>query len=426
MSMEDVNVLIIGGGLSGLCAARSLGPEAVILEQSNDAGGYCRSFHQDGFTWDCAGHFFHFKTEAGRRFFLSLFEADELVETQKRCKILYRGRWIDYPFQANIHQLDKAELIDCLYDLFHRPGNSQFDSFLDLLTASYGMAVTEKFLRPYNEKLYACSLSELDPNAMGRFFPTASLADIIDNMKFPHDASYNHRFFYPKAGAGALVDKLCQRLAPGALRTGRQLCSIDRKRRIAVDSSGKSYRYRRLISTAALPSFLGLLGDETSNELTKEMSWNKVLVFNLGFEKKAPVREAHWIYVPGRELPFYRVGYYDNILDAPRASLYVEIGFPRDAAIDTGQQLGVCLSALHAAGLVQEDNRLLSSMALVMDPAYVHIRPNTEAKIRKHLAALEEDQIYSTGRYGLWRYSSMEDDILAAFSLAGRLKEENT
>ena len=56
-------------------------------------------------------------------------------------------------------------------------------------------------------------------------------------------------------------------------------------------------------------------------------SWNKVLVFNLGFDRKGP-SGVHWIYYPDRERSFYRVGFYDNIFDSDRMSLYVELGYP--------------------------------------------------------------------------------------------------
>ena len=46
-----------------------------------------------------------------------------------------------------------------------------------------GVGICDRFLVPYNEKLYACDLDQLDPDAMGRFFPHAEVADIIRNMK---------------------------------------------------------------------------------------------------------------------------------------------------------------------------------------------------------------------------------------------------
>ena len=43
---------------------------------------------------------------------------ERLVHVNKHTQIYYKGNYIDFPFQKNIHQLEKDEFIDCLYDLF--------------------------------------------------------------------------------------------------------------------------------------------------------------------------------------------------------------------------------------------------------------------------------------------------------------------
>ena len=53
----------------------------------------------------------------------------------------------------------------------------------DARTRASARASPSKFLRPYNEKLYATDLDALDVDAMGRFFPHADVADIIANMR---------------------------------------------------------------------------------------------------------------------------------------------------------------------------------------------------------------------------------------------------
>ena len=70
----------------------------------------------------------------------------------------------------------------------------------------------------------------------------------------------------------------------------------------------------------------------------KVFSWNKVLVFNLGFDKKGP-QNVHWMYFPQRDIRFYRVGFYDNIFDADRMSLYVEIGAKDGEVLDVEQEM---------------------------------------------------------------------------------------
>ena len=422
MSEKQVKYLIVGAGISGLCAALALGPETVVLEKEAEPGGFCRSIRQDGFCWDYAGHFFHFHTDRGRQFFLSQFAPGELTERRKSCQILYRGQRVDYPFQSHIHQLEKSELIDCLYDLFHRRPKKRYDSFLALLEGSYGHAITEKFLRPYNEKLYACPLESLDPEAMGRFFPAVDPAEIIVSMKGRGEDTYNSRFFYPKGGAASLIDALCRKLEPAVVRTGRALVSVDTEKKLAFDSAGEQYWYEFLISTSPLNRFLPLLGLPTLTAQAEKLSWNKVLVLNLGFERKAADHAVHWLYVPGDEANYYRVGFYDNILDGERASLYAEIAFPSGEEIHPERELERTIGALHAQGLIQKDNRLLSHAALLMDPAYVHLRPDTAETVRVIRDKLAEKDVYSIGRYGGWRYCSMEDCMLEAFALAERLK----
>src|SRR5204862_6325845 len=114
----------------------------------------------------------------------------EIRTVAKRSFIAYAGTWIDFPFQKNIHQLPRDEFIECLHDLYFAragaspsPHDADHASFEAMLYARYGRAIAEKFLIPYNQKLYACDLDTLDQHAMGRFFPHADLPDVIRNMR---------------------------------------------------------------------------------------------------------------------------------------------------------------------------------------------------------------------------------------------------
>ena len=145
-------------------------------------------------------------------------------------------------------------------------------------------------------------------------------------------------------------------------------------------------------------------------------SWNKVLVFNLGFDRKGQ-KDVHWVYYPDRETVFYRVGFYDNIFDTDRLSLYVEIGFAKDATIDVEMTRARVLADLEKTG-VTKGHKLLAEHSVVMDPAYVHITQRSIAEHAKHSEALRSRGVYSAGRYGGWTYCSIEDNIVEARALA--------
>ncbi len=419
--MTQVKYLIIGAGISGLTAANYLKKDYLLIEKENEPGGYCRTIHRGDYVWDYAGHFFHFKTDEFRRLFHENIPEQDIISQTKRTKILYKGQLVDYPFQTNIHQLEKQEFIDCLYDLFQRKEKTEYSDFLDMLYGKFGKSIVEKFLKPYNEKLYACDLHQLDKDAMGRFFPYADIPQIIANMKREQDSSYNSTFLYPRNGAGSFLDVLYRRLDSTKVRLGCTLTRVDAERKLAYTDGGEEISFEYLINTAPLNHFLAMLGTDAALELNGRLSYNKVLVFNLGFSKKSAFKE-HWIYVPDKAVNYYRIGFYDNILSTDKLSMYVEIGYPKDAAVDTEQQLALTLENLKRCGIVTEDNSLIASSTILMDPAYVHIRRDTEAAIAEMKRSLAVSGIHTIGRYGGWTYCSMEDCMLEAKELVQALR----
>jgi protoporphyrinogen oxidase len=287
-----------------------------------------------------------------------------------------------------------------------------------MLYARFGKSICEKFLVPYNEKLYACDLSGLDRDAMGRFFPHADLTDVIANMKRPDNASYNATFTYPEGGAIEYVRALESAVRPGAISLDEQLVSVDLERRVARTGK-REIAFERLVSSAPfnrLASICALDHDPTT------WAWNKVLVFNLGFDSKGQ-RDIHWAYFPSRDTVFYRVGFYDNIFDTDRSSLYVEVGFPRDARVDAQvirETRDRILVDLKREGVVTTQ-KLVAEHSVVMDPAYVHITGRSIAEHARLASGLAERGVWAVGRYGRWTYCSIEDNIVEARALAAKL-----
>ena len=419
---RNVKYLIIGAGISGLTFANFIKDDYLIIEKENEVGGYCRTIKKGEYLWDYAGHFFHFKTDEMKKLFEDLMKDEELIFQEKNTKIYYGDRLIDYPFQMNIHQLPQQEFIDCLYDLYNKNEKENYESFLDMLYGKFGKSIVEKFLKPYNEKLYACDLNNLDKDAMGRFFPYANLNQIINNMKEENNNSYNNTFLYPKNGAGSFLNKLYENLDKEKVELMNEIKKIDLKNKTVITKNYEVINYQYLINTSPLNNLLELI-DNTEN-LRENISYNKVLVFNLGFEKKSNFKE-HWIYFPQKDINFYRVGFYDNILMSDKLSMYIEIGYEKKSKIsedDIKEQLNLTLQNLKKVGIVEDDNKLVDYSTIVMNPAYVHINSETNKEIKEFEKYLNDNSVYTIGRYGAWTYCSMEDCMISAKELAEKLK----
>ena len=258
---------------------------------------------------------------------------------------------------------------------------------------------------------------------MGRFFPYADKEAIIKNMKKNAINSYNGSFLYPKNGAESFIKILYDNLDKSKVLLQTSVTKIDTKKKVATLSNGEKVEYKHLINTMPLNHFLELIGGHKA--LLKEMSYNKVLVFNLGFDKPSPLcKKEHWIYIPDKKCNYYRAGFYNNILGDKKLSMYIEIGYGMNDVVDQkeiNKQLKATLENLKKSGIINDDMKLVDHMALVMDPAYVHISTKTTKKIDELKKDLSKSGIYTIGRYGAWIYNSMEDSMLKAKELAEKL-----
>jgi len=426
--MEHVRTLIVGAGISGLATAAALGPDAdiLVLDADTEIGGYCKTITKDGFVWDYSGHFFHFKHPEIEAWLRARMPGQRILTVQKKSFIAWGDRQIDFPFQKNIHQLPQDDFIDCLHDLYFARAPRELlgasaqpapveDSFEAMLYARFGRGIADRFLVPYNEKLYATKLSRLDKDAMGRFFPHADLTDIVRNMRAPDNASYNATFTYPEGGAIQYVHALASAVRPERIALGEALVGVDLEARVAR-TTRRTLRFDRLVSSVPFDRLVTLCGLPHEPGV---FTSNKVLVFNFGFDRKGQ-RDVHWLYFPARETSFYRVGFYDNIFDTDRLSIYVELGFPTDAVVDVQATRARVLADL-ARERVIDDHRLVAEHTVTMDPAYVHITQRSIAEHARLSALLRTHEVHSIGRYGGWTYCSIEDNIVEARATAAQI-----
>jgi protoporphyrinogen oxidase len=421
--MDEVDFLIIGAGVSGLGFAnwwRELRPDAKLLvcEADSEPGGYCKTVVQDGFVWDYSGHFFHFKHPEIEQWLRARMPGQDIRTVERVAKIRYKDRDIDFPFQTHIHQLPLADFIECMVALVLRPrDDAPVHSFGEMLYRRLGAGITDKFLRPYNEKLYATNLDTLDVDAMGRFFPHADMQDIVASMRGvgPKKHGYNATFTYPAGGAFQYIRALTRELPKGTIACGEPVTKIDLAAKIATTPK-RQVKYGQIVSSAPLRSLAKICGVEHD---ARVFTSNQVLVFNLGFDKKGP-SGIHWMYFPDPAISFYRVGWYDNILDGDRMSLYVEIGAPDGASIDVPGLRDRVLEDLRREKIVT-DHQLVSEHHVALDPAYVHITRASLAETGRLRQLLADQGVHSVGRYGGWTYCSIEDNLVETKALAHTL-----
>jgi protoporphyrinogen oxidase len=410
---NTVDTLIIGAGITGLSLASFLETDNyLIVDKDAEVGGYCKTTIRNGFVWDYSGHFFHFNNQQIKDYVLEHIECD-IKTVKKKSHISYKDRYIDFPFQNNIHQLPTNEFIECLYDLYHR-GNEKVNTFTDYVVNTLGHSICDKFIIPYNQKLYACDLNKLDYDAMGRFFPKpTNFDDLLTQLKNKNKTeSYNDTFIYPTGGSVEFVKSLHKRVNQDNILLNTEIIAIDLTTKIAQTNNGY-IKFNKLVNTMPFDTFMELTGKKVDN-----LSSNKVVVFNLGFDLPTDI-ESNWVYYPGDEI-FYRVGFYNNIFNTDRMSLYVEIGMEKTDEVIEDELLKKILEDLNRVGVVT-NHTLVDHQMIIMNPAYVHITKESKEIYNDWGKKNNPNGLFSIGRYGSWTYCSIEDNILQSKELSVRL-----
>lgn len=422
------DVLVLGAGLAGLSAHLHLRRAGVTLrhvERLATAGGHAITIEEEGFRFDRTGHLLHLRDAGMRALVLGLLGADHLV-VERRSRVYSHGVYTRYPFQANTFGLPPAVAYECVMGFLEahfasdRPAPATFEDFI---TLHFGRGIARHFMIPYNERLWGVHPREMTTAWCDRFVPRPSLEDVIAGAVGRNDRElgYNAQFVYPRLGIGALSEALAA--ACGPIELSRAPTAIDwRARRASFE--GETIVYERLLSTVPLDVLGRLLSDMPGEVADAFAKLRCTELYYLDVALDAPLaRDLHWVYVPEPQFPFYRVGCYSHFSPAMappgKAGLYVELADRRPPAMTT--LVPEITAHLVAMGLVARPGDVRFMRLRHIEHAYVVYDRDRESALATIMPFLERAGITTTGRYGGWNYSSMEDALLFGRDAAARL-----
>jgi len=201
---------ILGGGLTGLTLAYLLKDKGYcveVLEKEEYCGGLMRSIQEEGFTFDIGGsHVIFSKDKNILNFMLSLLNGN-YVRRRRNAKILYKGRFVKYPFENGLADLPKEDNFECIYHFIKnliKREKGELTSPTNLKEWCYynfGKGIAEKYLIPYNEKIWKYPLEKISLEWVERI-SNPSIEDIIKSALGIPTEGYTHQlyFYYPKYG----------------------------------------------------------------------------------------------------------------------------------------------------------------------------------------------------------------------------------
>ena len=483
----DAPVVVVGAGPTGLSAAYHLGADSLLLEQADRVGGWCRSIEDRGFTFDMAGHIM-FSNDPYVHELYRLLLGDNVHWQDREAWIYSKQVYTRYPFQGALYGLPPEVIKECIVGAIEArfgslqsrkatpeagptddyAGPERRGMFEPLLTQNkgrtllytgterrrpvlhkgpprnfeefiykvWGAGIARHFAIPYNRKLWAVPLDEMETSWLGGRVPLPDLEDMIEGAlsPVPKPMGPNARFGYPlRGGFQALMNGFLPHLK-GELRLHTRVTAVSAARHTVTLEDGRTVPYETLISTMPLPRLVRLLGTEAPGDVREAAAALRhvsVRCVNIGVGRER-LNEKHWIYYP-EDTVFHRIFVQGNA--SPYCNPPGGFGLTCEITYSDAKPLPAegdalirrCIEDCHRVGIFTPADEVWAANQVDMPVAYVvydHPRAANVDRIRSWLAAHD---IVLAGRYAEWEYYNSDHAFVAgkkAAEDARRIREE--
>lgn len=372
----------------------------------------------NGYTFDVGGsHVIFSRGESTLKEMLSLLE-DNYVKHKRRTFIKLEQRLVPYPLETGLYALppqERAEaLIEFLEAMFSRDPSWTPKTFEEWIRGFFGRWIAERYLIPYNEKIWKRPLSQISADWVytpGRL-PVPDWRDVVRAAAGVPVVGYIEQstFYYPlRGGIQALFEAALQRAGKGvALLKGERVTEL--KKRNNCWAINNKYVAKKVISTIPLPELVSAL-DAPSDifKAARELDYNKVIVVGVGLRKKAP--KQHWVYVPQRNVIFHRYAWVSNYssYNAPKggAALIAEITVPHSEPVHEQKILDRVVYDLEKLDIIKGEEVEVAKV-WVHEYGYPIYTLNHSERRSIIFQWLNELGLTSVGRWGSWHYWNMD------------------
>lgn len=418
--------IIIGSGPTGLGAAFGLDNECTVLEAGSDIGGYSASIEIDGAVFDYGGHSFHTPHPEVKEL---VFNALEMYEQTRNAKCLINGQIIPYPFQKHYKQIDNDVIVkECESGLMALSSDKQeADNFEEFIASRFGEGISKHFMIPYNRKLWGRDLKKLTTNWTGERVAAPNGVKEKFNTKggVRKPLQSDTKVAYPaKGGFGEIWKSLGRNVNEISFDT--RVVKIDPKDRKVYTSENHWVMYDNLISTMPVTKLLPMI-EGCPQELIASANELESLALTLGLVViDHPVdTDIQRIYSAEDHIPSHKTAVNHNSSDylrqRPKHGIMMEISSGPEKPVlraDTEQWIKDSLEEMQ---LVKSRSEISKVQIVNTQFAYPVPTHNKQQIIRQIKDWLNEQRIWTVGRFGEWAYINSDESFHRGFALGRNL-----
>jgi protoporphyrinogen oxidase len=442
--MTEKKFVIIGAGPTGLGAAyrlKELGHQNFhVYDRLGHIGGLASSYTDSaGFTWDVGGHvmFSHYK------YYDDVFDklvGDQYQMNMRECWVRMFDTWVPYPFQNNIRYLPKEVTYECLVGLIEaqtKRDHKAAKNFEEFIDAVFGDGIARHFMKPYNFKVWAHPPKLMNKEWIGERVAVLDINRAIKNVVLGTDDfgwGPNNQFkFCLYGGTGEFYRRFAKPLE-GHYTLNKGVDFINLKKKEVRFTDGQIVKYDALISTMPLDKLCNdVLNGDVPREIKKStasLRHSGGYMVGVGIKQPCPSTKS-WMYFPEDNCPFYRVTYLSNYSPymtpehGKYYSLLTETSYSEFKPEDKGTIVERTIEGLINAGMITEKDRDDIVDTWLFDAKYSYPTPSVERDqiLSQAIPFLEQHDIYSRGRFGMWKYEVANTDhsLMQGVELINRL-----
>jgi len=434
------NIGILGGGISGLFLALFLnahegGNGVEVLEANSEPGGLARCFGRDGFRSDIGGHILFSKDKEALSHEVKAL-GDNVCERKRENRVLYNGMHVKYPFENGIDALSAEERAEILYSYVNNPHaitGVKPENFSEWMLNVFGEKLVEKYLGPYNEKIWKTPLTEMSLEWVDRV-PRPPLVDMIRTACGVRTEGYTHQsvFSYPKAGGFEALPKAVAKTIGSSLKTNFRTSKILGKSGSwrVIGSHGEERHYEQLVSTIPIDSLLRQLPNTPPSvmEALSGLRFNSLRVVLIGVNANEVLPSYTALYVPNKDslahrLCFNRV-FADDSCPPCTSSVSCEItctpGSPLDMLSDEDLLTRVEADLIRD-GIIKCGDNICHRQVHRERLAYVVYTLGYAERMRRIRAYTDSLGIHLAGRFAEYQYINTDACVRRALDLSKQL-----
>lgn len=429
---------ILGGGLTGLTLGylmKQQQKDVEILEKDQECGGLMKTLEHNGFTFDYFGsHIIFSKNERALNFMLNLLEKNK-IRNRRNTKILYNSHLVKYPFENGLSDLPKEENFECLYHFIRNTikrekGKLRKPSNLkEWFSYTFGDAITEKYLMPYNEKIWKYPPEQMSLEWVERV-PNPPLEDVIKSSLGINIEGYTHQlhFYYPKSGGIQALIKSLEKKIGNSVTINFEAGKISGADGNWTISDGKRDKQcGKIVSTIPIQILVKAIDAPTKiKEAANSLKYNSLITVMLGLKRKLK-GNISWLYIPDREILPHRASFPSNYSPetAPfgRSSVMAEITCKVEDELWRKKDVAIAsrvIADLHNLNVIDKKD---VSFALTRRAEYAYVINDLNYTVNMKIIRnyFTRKKIGLVGRFSEFRYLNMDDCVKSAMNYAEQI-----